>query len=101
MEDNGQSAAQMPRRRIVMDLKVQADSVGDAARSLLEVVNWLDGLERQAGGAGRPVGEQAEVIADARRSASVVLDDDPLITAERYRLAMDRWRQAQDDAPRA
>jgi len=86
----------MPRRRVVMDVKVQADTVGDAARSLLEVVAWLEGLERKAGGAGRPIGEQTEVIADARRSASVVVDDDPEITPDQYRQAEARWRQAQD-----
>jgi len=84
----------MPRRRIVLDIRVQADDVGEAAMALIDAIAWLERLEMKEGGAGRPIGEQADVIAQAGRTASVVVHDDHAITPELYRVAVARWKAA-------
>lgn len=86
----------LPRRRFQMLVRVQGNTAGDVARSLLDVIHWLDEQERKAGGANRPLGAISHADADQVRAYSIELDDDHMITPAGYRLALDRWRKRRD-----
>lgn len=82
----------LPRRRIMTLVRVQGDTVGDVARALVEVINWLEGEERKRGGAGSALGRLQYANAEGALAYSVELDDDDKITPEGYRLALKRWK---------
>lgn len=81
----------MPRRRLMALIRIQADDCGGIARTLVEMINWLEAQEGRAGGANKPLGNPTNADGDATRSFSIEVDDDPDITHDVYMERLQQW----------
>lgn len=78
-----------PRRRFMVSVQISADDAGGVARSLLDLINWTELVERRG---GDDLGHQDHMNGDRTRSFHATLDDEPEITHDAYEAALAAWK---------
>lgn len=96
VEEPAADSEAFPRRRLMVSVKIAADDPGGVARSLLELINWIDQLERRAGGAGKDLKQREHASGDRTRNYSVELDDQVEISHADYEKARADWEKARE-----